>query len=338
MKIIQASLYFLGRYVWLRLALLLGLASMTLVARADGNVRPVSEDWCAYDSNGNVILLTDEAAKPTAHYQYDAFGKTLTATGPAADSNPYRFSTKPIERDSGLAFYGYRYYAPELGRWPCRDPILENGGVNLYGFVANTPMTTGDVLGLDGTLVNTAVPLNHADFPSRCIPRSEAEHLMYPNGQVPTRSEGLLDKGCIGLCKLYQGLEDNVAPEKCQLTGCYLTGAQAGAKASKCPKGTKPFYFLKQGVWKDGKEPTPISPSGLVQSDVIVGNGDPSEFNYVTFFVETHTFAWMNRQLFPGQMEGLVTYLSGRPQEVCAADSVPEDQKYPNQIYCVTCQ
>ncbi|MBL9144934.1 MAG: RHS repeat-associated core domain-containing protein [Verrucomicrobiaceae bacterium] len=157
MKTIPILQYSLGFDVWLRLALLLGIASMTLVARADGNARPVSEDWYAYDSNGNVILLTDEAAKPTARYQYDAFGKTLSATGPAAESNTYRFSTKPIETASGLAFYGYRYYAPDLGRWTAKDPIRERGGLNAYAFLANQTSGAVDRLGLSSVFWAKAV-------------------------------------------------------------------------------------------------------------------------------------------------------------------------------------
>jgi RHS repeat-associated protein len=75
------------------------------------------------DSNGNVILLTDERAQPAARYSYDAFGQTITATGPAASINRYRFSTKPIENGSGLAYYGYRYDDPVSGKWLNRDPI-----------------------------------------------------------------------------------------------------------------------------------------------------------------------------------------------------------------------
>jgi RHS repeat-associated protein len=46
-----------------------------------------------------------------------------------------------------VSFYGYRYYDPVTGRWPSRDPIGENGGVNLYGFVYNSPLSWIDVLG-----------------------------------------------------------------------------------------------------------------------------------------------------------------------------------------------
>jgi hypothetical protein len=46
-------------------------------------------------------------------------------------------------------YYGYRLYDPETGRWPSRDPIEEEGGVNLYGFVGNSVVHLIDVLGLD---------------------------------------------------------------------------------------------------------------------------------------------------------------------------------------------
>ena len=42
-----------------------------------------------------------------------------------------RFSTKYYDAEAGLYYYGYRYYSPSLGRWISRDPIEEEGGVNL---------------------------------------------------------------------------------------------------------------------------------------------------------------------------------------------------------------
>ena len=46
-----------------------------------------------------------------------------------------------------MAYYGYRYYDPVTGRWPSRDPIEEEGGVNLYGFVGNDGINSFDLLG-----------------------------------------------------------------------------------------------------------------------------------------------------------------------------------------------
>ena len=45
--------------------------------------------------------------------------------------------------------YNYRYYDPLTGRWPSRDPIEEQGGVNLYGFVRNSSINHIDLLGLE---------------------------------------------------------------------------------------------------------------------------------------------------------------------------------------------
>jgi RHS repeat-associated protein len=45
--------------------------------------------------------------------------------------------------------YQYRYYDPVTGRWPSRDPIEEQGGINLYGFVGNDGINSWDRLGLD---------------------------------------------------------------------------------------------------------------------------------------------------------------------------------------------
>ena len=46
-----------------------------------------------------------------------------------------------------MAYYGYRYYDPKTGKWPSRDPIEEEGGVNLYGFVGNDGVNWWDLLG-----------------------------------------------------------------------------------------------------------------------------------------------------------------------------------------------
>jgi hypothetical protein len=55
---------------------------------------------------------------------------------------------------SGVRFYGFRYYDPETGRWPNRDPIEEDGGINLYGFVGNNGLNWIDLLGMELAIEN----------------------------------------------------------------------------------------------------------------------------------------------------------------------------------------
>ena len=100
-----------------------------------------------YDGAGNVTTLTNSSGAVVGSYAYDAFGNTVASSGVAASQNPYRFSTK--EQIGGLYSYGYRFYAPGLGRWINRDPIREAGGTNIYAFVSNNPVNRVDRRGLD---------------------------------------------------------------------------------------------------------------------------------------------------------------------------------------------
>jgi RHS repeat-associated protein len=85
--------------------------------------------WPAYDGNGNVAALVAQAnGSLSARYEYGPFGETLRATGPMAKHNPFRFSTKYTDNETGLLYYGYRFYDPVTGRWPSRDPIGDRGG------------------------------------------------------------------------------------------------------------------------------------------------------------------------------------------------------------------
>jgi len=65
-----------------------------------------------YDGNGNVSEYLDSAGAVVAHYEYDPFGKTTVATGSKANDFTHRFSTKPLDAETGLYYYGYRYYDP----------------------------------------------------------------------------------------------------------------------------------------------------------------------------------------------------------------------------------
>ena len=110
------------------------------------------------DANKNVIALTN-ASGLKAWYEYSPFGVTLTASGDAAELNPFRFSSEYADSETGLVYYNYRYYNPELGRWLSRDPIAEEGGENLYGFVGNSNLNSFDRLGLDFDTISVSCVL-----------------------------------------------------------------------------------------------------------------------------------------------------------------------------------
>lgn len=81
------------------------------------------------DLNGNVTLLINTATgQPAAIYDYGPFGEPIRQSGEYATLNPFRFSTKYTDNETGLLYYGYRYYDPVTGRWhPC-EPIESRMG------------------------------------------------------------------------------------------------------------------------------------------------------------------------------------------------------------------
>ncbi len=76
------------------------------------------------------------------------FGETVVATGPLAQENKFRFSTKPHEDSIRKVLYEHRIYDVDLARWLSRDPIGYYGGGNVYAFLANESISKSDFLGL----------------------------------------------------------------------------------------------------------------------------------------------------------------------------------------------
>ena len=149
-------------------------ADLALLAGGSGTVtadqfaayfgrRTMATGYYLYDGNGNVGQVVDGNGAVVAHYEYDPFGNVVNSSGVFAGENPFKFSTKPFDAETGLYYYGYRYYSTELGRWINRDPIEEEGFLVLTNsdysddaylnpliFVLNDPINSYDLYGLAG--------------------------------------------------------------------------------------------------------------------------------------------------------------------------------------------
>ena len=100
-----------------------------------------------YDAYGNIIGYCDATGSVVATYTYDAFGRTIAQSGSLADVFAFRYSTKYFDRETGFYYYGKRYYSPALRRWLTRDPIEEEGGLNLYAMCENDMLSRFDSIG-----------------------------------------------------------------------------------------------------------------------------------------------------------------------------------------------
>jgi len=138
-----------------------------LLARTEFAIGAVQSAFYHADSVGNVTTLVDTNQQLVARYLYEPFGRVVAMSGPLAEGNLYRFSSKEAHDQSGLVYYLYRFYEPGLQRWPKHDPLGEIGfetmrrhsptitgdGPNLFLFVRNAPPLRVDANGDAGTIL-----------------------------------------------------------------------------------------------------------------------------------------------------------------------------------------
>ena len=81
-----------------------------------------------------------------ARYDLDPYGRRTKVSG-GVDAD-FGFTGHYHHQPSGLHLALFRGYDADLGRWISRDPIGENGGINLYAYVFNEPTRHSDPFGL----------------------------------------------------------------------------------------------------------------------------------------------------------------------------------------------
>ena len=103
------------------------------------------------DGIGSITEVTDWHGNVRRAYVYDSFGNTAIQTGTLNPTNPFKYTGRELDEETGLYYYRARYYDPEIGRFLQEDPIgFEGGDINLYVYVSNNPVNLTDPLGLRG--------------------------------------------------------------------------------------------------------------------------------------------------------------------------------------------
>lgn len=106
------------------------------------------------DLIGNIRGLIDPTEKKVIEsYHYSAFGKERIISGnrtrtASPHGNPWRFHGKHKDEESGLIYFGQRYYSPETQQWLTDDPLGPIDAPYLKQFCHNNPLKFHDPYGL----------------------------------------------------------------------------------------------------------------------------------------------------------------------------------------------
>ena len=152
-------------------------------------LRSATTSYYQQDGLGSVTSLSNSTGALAETYTYDSYGRTTASTGTL--TNPFQYTGREFDSETGLLFNRARYFDPSAGRFLSQDPIRFGGGVNFYAYTRNNPVVRTDpfgyysgsgvvgsiYLGPDGVWQNDGPPLP-SDLPGGCSP---AQWALSPN-------------------------------------------------------------------------------------------------------------------------------------------------------------
>jgi len=98
-----------------------------------------------FDGLGSVIALSKVNGALVERYSYDVFGEPNRISDV---NNPYMFTGREYDEETGNYYCRARYYNPHIGRFLQADPIGYRAGLNLYTYCRNNPIMFVDPMGL----------------------------------------------------------------------------------------------------------------------------------------------------------------------------------------------
>jgi len=104
------------------------------------------------DHLGSTSYVTNGSGEVYQHMEYFAFGETFVDEHSNSETIPYLFSGKELDEETGLYYYGARYYNPKTSTWASVDPMAEKmAGWSPYNYAFDNPIRFIDPEGLKPT-------------------------------------------------------------------------------------------------------------------------------------------------------------------------------------------
>ena len=97
------------------------------------------------DHLGSSSFITDLDGEVYQHLEYFAFGETFVEEHSNTHRTPYLFNGKELDEETGLYYYGMRYYDPVTSIWESVDPVADRlPSYSPYIYSLNNPITYAD--------------------------------------------------------------------------------------------------------------------------------------------------------------------------------------------------
>jgi RHS repeat-associated protein len=111
-------------------------------------LRSSTTSYYEADALGSITSMSSSAGSLAQTYGYDSFGKQTSSSGSL--TNPFQYTARESDPETGLYYYRARYYDPNLGRFTREDPRKEVlAGLNFYEYVRNSSPNLSDPDGRD---------------------------------------------------------------------------------------------------------------------------------------------------------------------------------------------
>lgn len=107
--------------------------------------------WYHHDYLGNVDLVTERDGKTYEFFTYNPWGEEIHQynANTFSFSSPYRFNSKEKDQETGLHYYGARYYQSKLSMWLSVDPKAHwYPNKTPFNFSGNNPLNIVDPNGM----------------------------------------------------------------------------------------------------------------------------------------------------------------------------------------------
>jgi RHS repeat-associated protein len=155
------------------------LARYTFSRKIDQTLSMIRSGVTSYyeqDGIGSVSALSNPSGGLASTYSYDSFGNLTASTGTV--TNPFRYTGREFDSETGIYFYRARYYDPAPGHFMGEDPARFDQGGNFYVYVSNNPVLLIDPTGL-----------------APCCPSANADQIQKDINNAQTRLLALQNTG-----------------------------------------------------------------------------------------------------------------------------------------------